>query len=266
MGEPVVVFLEHQRTLKKLTRALGKQRIRFGVIEGSTSSTRRQELVDAFQAHKLPVFIATRAGKEGITLTAARHLLFIERFFTSADEEQAEDRIRRIGQTRKTTIWYLHAYDTVDERIDAIVRSKRQIVRTAIGGADTEETSTGNVVALLHAWGEHVGDKTKPPIRPLGLGDPLPPLPSPSDTHAVVFSERRWSRRAALQWCRMHGYRPTKRVDMKDRFKFVMHPAPVFEKTNFSRFVVSKDIKIITGKRLNRTNERRVRRALAGER
>jgi hypothetical protein len=64
----------------------------------------------------------------------------------------------------------------------------------------------------------------------------------------------------------MHGYRPTKRVDMKDRFKFVMHPAPVFEKTNFSRFVVSKDIKIITGKRLNRTNERRVRRALAGER
>lgn len=264
VGEPVVVFLEHQVTLKKLTRALRKQRIRFGVLEGSTTSKQRQELVNAFQKYKFPVFICTRAGKEGITLTAARHLLFVERFFTSADEEQAEDRIRRIGQRHKTTIWYLHAVGTVDDRIDTIVKSKRQIVRTAIGTAETEETPTGNVEALLRTWGDHIKDEVE--HRALGLGDPLPPLPRPRDTHAVVFSKERWSPKAALRWCRMHGYTPERRVDLTNRFKLVTHPAPVFVKGMFAKYRVSRDIHIITGKRLSRSNERRVRRLLAGER
>jgi len=264
IGEPVVVFLEHQVTLKKLTRALAKQRIHYGVLEGSTPPAQRQALIEAFQGYKLPVFIATRAGKEGITLTAARHLLFVERFFTSADEEQAEDRIRRIGQKNATTIWYLHAYDTVDERIDTIVKGKRQIIRTAIGAADTNETTSGNVISLLRAWGEHVNEARQ--VELLGLGDPLPALPRPRDTHGLVFNKTRWSPIAALRWCRMHGYRPQKRVDLGTRFKLVVHPAPVFEANKFEVFPVSQDIRVITGKKLSRANERRVRRALAGER
>lgn len=264
VGEPVVVFLEHQVTLKKLTRSLAKQRIHYGVLEGSTPTRKRQALVDAFQAYRLPVFIATRAGKEGITLTAARHLLFVERFFTSADEEQAEDRIRRIGQKHKTTVWYLHAYGTVDERVDTIVQSKRQIVRSAIGAPETAETTTGNVGALLKSWGEHVSEARE--VVSLGLGDPLPPLPRPRDTHGLVFGTDRWTPLAALRWCRMHGYRPERRVNMDDRFKLVVHPADVFEASKFKVFPVSKDIKVITGKKLNRPNERRVRRVLAGER
>jgi SWI/SNF-related matrix-associated actin-dependent regulator 1 of chromatin subfamily A len=264
LGEPVVVFLEHQATLKRLTRALRKQRIRFGVLEGSTSAKQRQALVDEFQKHEFPVFIATRAGKEGITLTAARHLLFVERFFTSADEEQAEDRIRRIGQKHKTTIWYLHAVDTVDDRIDAIVRTKRQIVRTAIGAADTAETSVGNVQSLLQSWSDYVAEDRE--TKPLGLGDPLDPLPRPKETHAIVFSEDRWTPLAALRWCRMHGYEPARRIQLAGRFKLVVHPAAVFEKGAFSLFPVSRDIKVVTGARLSRSSERRIRRVLAGER
>lgn len=264
VGEPVVVFLEHQATLARLKKSLRSQRIRFGVLEGSTPATKRQQLVDDFQRHRFPVFICTRAGKEGITLTAARHLLFVERFFTSADEEQAEDRIRRIGQRHKTTIWYLHAIDTVDDRVDTIVRSKRQIVRSAIGSADTAETPSGNVQLMLRTWEKHV--QHAGPTASLGLGEPLPPLPRPSETHAVVFKGERWRGKAALRWCRMHGYAPQRRVQLKGRFKLVLHPAPVFAKGEFEVFKVSKEIRIITGKRLSRSNERRVRRALAGER
>lgn len=261
LGEPVVVFLEHQNVLNKLTKSLRKQRIRFGVVDGSTPPRVRQDLVDGFQAHKFPVFIGTRAAKEGITLHAARHLLFIERFFTSADEEQAEDRIRRIGQRHATTIWFLHAGDTIDDRVDQIVKIKRKIVRTAIGSADTEETPVGNVMSLLSTWNDHVHADVGKPLS-LGLGEPLPPLPSPRDTHAVSFYGDRWTLGAAVRWCRMNGYEVHSRVPLVDRLKVVIHPPQFFVPQTFTVFPVSKDIRLILGRRLSKVNERQIQKAM----
>jgi SNF2 family DNA or RNA helicase len=263
LGEPVVVFVEHQAALERLTHTLRKQRIRHEVIDGSVSPKRRQEIVDEFQAYKFPVFIGTRAAKEGITLTAARHLIFLERFFTSADEEQAEDRIRRIGQKYPTTIWFLHAHGTIDDRVDMIVRGKRHLIRTAIGAADIMETPTSNVEELIAKWQDHV---TTDGIEfsGLGLGEPLPPLPSAKETHAVVFHGDRWNDQNALLWCKMNGFDPHQKISMKGRFKLVVHPAVVFLKNRFTVFSVSKDIKIIQGERLSRANERRVRSAIRG--
>jgi SNF2 family DNA or RNA helicase len=260
IGEPVVVFLEHQDTLRRLTKGLRKQRIRHGIIEGKTSPKNRQRLIDEFQRNEFPVFIGTKAAKEGITLTAARHLLFLERFFTSADEEQAEDRIRRIGQRHRTTIWFLHALDTVDDRISQIVRTKRRIVRTAIGSADIMETDRGNVESLIRLWGDHSVPEATP--EPLGLGQPLPPLPSPRQTHAIVFYGNRWKARSAAGWCRMNGYLPSKKVDLHNRFKLVVHPPDVFKKGEFQTHRVSRDIRIITGARISQANEKRVRASM----
>jgi SNF2 family DNA or RNA helicase len=260
IGEPVVVFMEHQDVLKKVSKGLRKQRIRHAVIEGSTTPKQRQAAIDAFQANEYPVLLGTKAAKEGITLTAARHLLFIERFFTSADEEQMEERIHRIGQIHKTTIWYLHATGTVDDRLDAIVTSKRRVIRTAIGSADIMETDTGNVEAMMHAWGKYATAAREP--TDLGQGNPLDPLPSPSVTHGIVFYGDRWKPRSAANWCKMHGYQPEKKVDLVDRFKLVLHPAEVFWKNQFDVVEVCRDIRIITGRRLSTANERRVRLSL----
>jgi SNF2 family DNA or RNA helicase len=261
VGEPVVVFVEHQEVLRRLSKGLHKQRIRHAIIDGSTASKQRQEYIDAFQKNEYPVIIGTKAAKEGITLTAARHLLFVERFFTSADEEQAEDRIRRIGQTHPTTIWFLHAVGTVDDRLNAIVESKRQLIRTAIGAAEIVETPTGNVEALVESWNKAV-DADDHQASNLGLGKPLPPLPSPSVTHGIVFYGERWNQDSALSWCKMHGYEPSKKVDMTDRFKLIVHPADIFLKNAFDTTKVCSDVRIITGTRLSRANERRVRLAL----
>lgn len=261
IGEPVVAFLEHQHVLKKLSRALRSQRIRHGILEGSTSPKERQRLVDSFQRHRFPVFIATRAGAEGITLHAARHLLIIERAFTSALEDQEEDRIRRIGQTYPTTIWRLHANDTLDDRLDEIVTGKRKIVRTAIGAPDTAETSSGTVEALLRAWGTHT-QVERGKVLPLGIGEPLPPLPSPAVTHAIVFGSERWDPRAGLRWCRMNGYSVHTRADLGNRFKLIVHPAPVFQRGRFEIVRVSRDIRIIVGQRMSVANERVIRRTL----
>jgi SNF2 family DNA or RNA helicase len=264
IGEPVVVFAEHQEVLKRLVRSLRSQRIRHAVIEGKTPTKKRQRYIDEFQANKFPVLICTKAGKEGITLHAARHLLFVERFFTSADEEQAEDRIRRIGQNHKTTIWYLHAAGTIDDRLDAIVRSKRVIIRDAIGSEDTADTEIANVEALVKSWNSFAAPE-KRVVTTLGRGEPLPPLPRPPRAYAVVFHGKRWRTRSAAAWCRMHGYLPTSRVKHPDRFKLIIHPIEVFKPKEFTSVRVCKDVRIIVGKRLSARNEKVMRRRLQGQ-
>ena len=260
IGEPVVVFCEHQVVLRRLVKSLRSQRIRHAVIEGKTSPKKRQKYIDQFQANRYPVLVCTKAGKEGITLHAARHLLFVERFFTSADEEQAEDRIRRIGQRHATTIWYLHAQGTVDDRLDAIVQAKRRLIRATIRSADTAETALSNVRSLVRSWESFVCEEK--PTTSLGRGDPLPPLPRPGSTYAVIFGSQRWSTRAAASWCRMNGYLPYRKEALEGRFKLIIHPVEVFKPKQFTSFRVCQDVKIIVGKRLSAKNEKLMRRRL----
>jgi len=260
IGEPIVVFAEHQAVISKLSKALKKQRIKHCILDGAVSSKKRQAMIDAFQKNKVPVFLGSKAAKEGITLTAARNLLFVERYFTSAEEEQAEDRVRRIGQRHPTKIWFLHVPDTIDDRVDEIVKHKRRIIRRAIRSAAIAESPQDNVFEIIKAWGSH----TRPEVQltDLGLGDPLPPLPAAKKVHGIVFSGRRWTRKMALIWCHMNGYNPHKRVDMRGRFKFIQHHAMLFKKETFSSTKVCADIKIIVGDRVSRANERKIRSAM----
>lgn len=261
-GEPVVVFLEHQEPLEQLSTLLQGQRIRHVVLDGATSTEKRQAYVDGFQANTYPVILCTKAGKEGITLHAARHLLILERYLTCADEEQAEDRIRRIGQKHATTIWLLHAEGSLDDRLDEIVQTKRRIAHEALGGDDIEETEDGALASILSSW------STRPttPARPtttLGLGELPAPLPLPRDTHGLVFSGTRWTTRAAATWARMNGFLPSKKVSLDDRFKLVIHPVDVFKPGGWSTVRVAADVRAVVGKRLPADAEARVRKKLA---
>lgn len=262
VGEPVVVFLEHQAAIHSLSKLLHRQRIRHAIIEGSTTPKKRQEYIEEFQKNEYPVIMCSKAGKEGITLHAARHLLFVERFFTSADEEQAEDRIRRIGQTHATTIWYMHVENTVDDRIDQIVRRKRTIIDENIGLEDIEETDESTVQKLILDWSNFVKGSEVQPVAPLGLGQSLPPLPGPKDTHGVVFKGSRWKVDTAKAWCKMNGYEVSKIEVLQDRFKCITRPSDLFKKGTFLTHMIANDIKIITGQRLPDQVQKMVRQKL----
>ena len=130
-GEQIVIFAHHKAVIKKLKDSL---RYTVGVIDGSTAPKDRQMLANAFlydEGHngvgqrKLQVMIISSAGKEGIDLYSASHVIFAERLWTPADEEQIEARLHRLGQRNAVTAHYLIARGTVDERLDEIVRSKR---------------------------------------------------------------------------------------------------------------------------------------------
>ena len=131
-GEPVVAFAEHQAVIAAVSQALTDRGVRFGVIDGKTTKTRRHSRVKEFQSGAIDVLLCSQAAREGITLTRARHVLQIERWWTSAAEDQGADRLHRIGQKRDVTVWMMIAEDTVDERMDQVVSKKRRVTARTV--------------------------------------------------------------------------------------------------------------------------------------
>lgn len=70
---------------------------------------------------------------KGFTLTAAQNVVFIDRPWSMADVEQAEDRAHRIGQTGTVTVYSLVAKRTVDERVEQILKEKGNLAQMMIG-------------------------------------------------------------------------------------------------------------------------------------
>ena len=131
-GEPLVVFARHREiqeaVLERFPDALhlfGRDRIEA-----------REESVRAFQEPGGPQLIvcATRVAAQGITLTRASNVAFLELEWTPALHDQAEDRTHRIGQTDSVTAWYLLAAETIDETMAELVERKRGIVDAVTDG------------------------------------------------------------------------------------------------------------------------------------
>ena len=135
-SEPVVVFVEHQGPLQRIASALDDMRLRYGIIQGSTTPKKRHEVVSSFQGGQLDVIIITRAAETGITLTRSHHMLMLERQWVPAAEEQIEGRIARRGQTRQPLIYYFMAPNTVDDYVAELVDTKRALSTEVVGAGE----------------------------------------------------------------------------------------------------------------------------------
>jgi SWI/SNF-related matrix-associated actin-dependent regulator of chromatin subfamily A-like protein 1 len=131
-GEPLVVFAEHIAT----QRAVLERFPDAAHILGADSSQARQRAVDAFQSEDGPQLIvcSMRAASQGITLTRASNVAFLELDWTPARHDQAEDRLHRIGQESAVTAWYLLAPDTIDETMAELLQRKRSVIDAVTDG------------------------------------------------------------------------------------------------------------------------------------
>lgn len=156
-GKPIVVFAHHREVVERLAKKVNGK-----IISGATDSKTRQELVDDFQAGKIGVLVCnTIAAKEGITLTKADTVLFIEREWTPTDEEQAEDRIYRIGQeSQHVHAVYLSCVGTIDEHFDRVVEEKRKVVKAVLDGGNVQQRK-GLVSQLVKKLTEERGWRFK---------------------------------------------------------------------------------------------------------
>ncbi len=120
-------------------------------ILGGDSAAARDQALRAFQApdgddNQLIVCSIEVAG-QGLTLTRASNVAFLELDWTPAKHDQAEDRCHRIGQQDAVNAYYLLAAETVDETIATLLENKRALIGAVTDGR--EEGEEGVVDALV---------------------------------------------------------------------------------------------------------------------
>jgi hypothetical protein len=147
-GERLIVFARHLEiqsgVVERFPRALH--------ILGSDSHRARDDAQRAFQAsdgdeNQLIVCSIEVAG-QGITLTRASNVAFLELDWTPAKHDQAEDRCHRIGQHDAVNATYLLAADTIDETIATLLERKRAVIGAVTDGRVNDE---GAVIDALVA-------------------------------------------------------------------------------------------------------------------
>ena len=136
-GEPLVVFAEHVATQHAVLERFPDA----AHILGADSTVNRQRAVDAFQREDGPQLIvcSMKAASQGITLTRASNVAFLELDWTPARHDQAEDRLHRIGQESAVSAWYLLAPDTIDETMAELLERKRSLIDAVTDGQVRDE-------------------------------------------------------------------------------------------------------------------------------
>ena len=110
-GNKFICFAHHATMMNTIADMLDEEKVHFIRIDGSTGSSLRKYLCDAFQTDdKVRVaLLSITAANTGLTLTAAHMVVFAELFWNPGILTQAEDRAHRIGQTDSVSVQYLVA-------------------------------------------------------------------------------------------------------------------------------------------------------------
>jgi SNF2 family DNA or RNA helicase len=134
--DSVAVCAVSRQLIELLSAAMTKEKIPHGLITGAQDEDERQQAVDDFQAGKIKwILFTAQAGGVGITLTAARRLVMLQRPWSLVDHRQALDRVHRIGSEIHDSIM-ISDYVTegsIEERVLQVLETKadnfEQIVR-----------------------------------------------------------------------------------------------------------------------------------------
>ena len=141
--EKVLVFTQFREATEPLAAFLATVFGRRGlVLHGDTAVKDRKALVKAFQDDvAVPSFVLSlKAGGTGLNLTAASHVVHFDRWWNPAVEDQATDRAFRIGQRRNVLVHKLVCRGTVEEKVDAMIATKRALATEILAGGELPVT------------------------------------------------------------------------------------------------------------------------------
>jgi len=136
-GDSVLVFSQFVQCCALIEAHLATRGIPTLLLHGKIPPRRRVEMVDAFQAGKVPVFLLSlKAGGVGLNLTRATHVIHYDRWWNPAVEDQATDRAHRIGQDRPVQVHRLITEGTLEDRIAELIEKKRSLAEAVVGGGE----------------------------------------------------------------------------------------------------------------------------------
>jgi hypothetical protein len=165
-GERALIFLESRKAQHRLAHILQRRYglPRIDILNGDTPIDRRRAMVRRFQRHLAKdegfdlMILGPRAAGVGLTLTAATHVIHLSRWWNPAVEEQCNDRIHRIGQTRSVEVHLPIAVhpnfgsQSFDCRLQALMLRKSQLSRAVLWPmGDTDADSAALVDELTRS-------------------------------------------------------------------------------------------------------------------
>ena len=125
LGEKAVVFSYWRKPLTALSGILEKKTP--GSTQLLTSEmdlVQREAAINTFKTKNVTLLASAKIASEGLTLVEANHAIFINRWWNPSSNEQARDRIRRLGQQRTTYMYSFTTIDTIEEKLDEILDRK----------------------------------------------------------------------------------------------------------------------------------------------
>jgi non-specific serine/threonine protein kinase len=132
-------FAEFGRLLQTHLSARFAREVLF--LHGGVGQAERDAMVVRFQSAEpdapAVLVLSLKAGGTGLTLTAANHVMHVDRWWNPAVEDQATDRVFRIGQTRDVQVRKFVCGGTLEEKISAMIRDKRGLAASIVGTGES---------------------------------------------------------------------------------------------------------------------------------
>lgn len=131
-GHKTVIFSQYTRMLNIMREDLQKQGIKFEYLDGSSKN--RLNIVKKFNEDKnIPIFLVSlKAGGSGLNLVGADTVIHYDMWWNPAVENQATDRVHRMGQKRSVSSYKLITLNTIEEKIQALHNRKKGLVKEVI--------------------------------------------------------------------------------------------------------------------------------------
>ncbi|MGN0483004.1 MAG: DEAD/DEAH box helicase [Lachnospiraceae bacterium] len=134
-GHKILLFSQFTSMLEIIEKRLEQENIAYYKITGETSKQNRVAMVRTFNEDETPVFlISLKAGGVGLNLTGADVVIHYDPWWNVAVQNQATDRAHRIGQTKKVTVYKMIAKGTIEEKIQKLQETKKDLADSVING------------------------------------------------------------------------------------------------------------------------------------
>jgi hypothetical protein len=150
-GHKALIFSQFVQFLKIIREHLDAKGIDYRYLDGGTPPREREREVRAFQEGRGDLFlISLKAGGFGLNLTAADYVIHMDPWWNPAVEDQASNRVHRIGQDRPVTVYRMITSGTIEEKVVKLHKEKKALADLVLAGTDTTGVvSAEELLALL---------------------------------------------------------------------------------------------------------------------
>jgi SNF2 family DNA or RNA helicase len=150
-GENVktIIFSQFTSMLDLIAPILRDHNISHGRYDGKMRKDQRDAMLNDFRTTSLPVLLVSlKSGSVGLNLTSASRVIMLDMWWNPAIEDQAIDRVHRIGQTKRVVVHKLTIQNTIDEQIAKLQAKKKEAANGALGDGVIRRKGQTNKLSL----------------------------------------------------------------------------------------------------------------------